>query len=681
MSNRYSIDAQGYEESSEGEEDLVYSEGQGVSDHDRDLLRADKEVLKALSQKGRSSPKIKSFLPKPKRKVKFGGEYQQLGKTSEEGTGSSKGGGSGGGRRFESMRYGDEEDEFSDNSDIEIDVPRRRRRNKNAGRRLHILLAVLLLLAGFLFVSHFMDPKEDKKSSNNAPKHRPDQKKILNNGTHDFYPSTIIVSLDGFHPHYVNKDLTPNLHDLYTNHASAPYMIPSFPSSTFPNHWSLVTGLYPSNHGIVGNTFYDPILKKQFFNTKPGQSLQLEWWGGEPIWQTAAGQHVKTAVHMWPGSEAPWEKGAPIEVDKYNGTEKLDRKANSVLKWLDRGDLDKRPELMLTYVPTVDSVGHKYGISGPELKKALKDVDEFVGYFQKGLKERHLDDIVNLVIVSDHGMAPTSNDRIVYLEDLVDLDKIDHVDGWPLVGLRPKDPSDVKPMYDAIKEHRQSNDSTAWDVYLHDEFPPEWHFGGSGGEYSHRIADLWLVPHVGWSITTRKQMQKMKGVYKPFGVHGYNNTEVLMRALFTATGPYFKEHRKYEPFENVNVYHILCDTLGIEPASHDGHESISKTLSPLPDDWVDTVSYPDVAFDTEILKIDSTYDALYSQHLKNATNQHGVSTHAMKEPETNTNEPQDGPLDLDDDNDDKQEGWIDWFKGHWDSVKSWVSSKIHNNDN
>jgi hypothetical protein len=209
MSNRYSIDAQGYEESSEGEEDLVYSEGQGVSDHDRDLLRADKEVLKALSQKGRSSPKIKSFLPKPKRKVKFGGEYQQLGKTSEEGTGSSKGGGSGGGRRFESMRYGDEEDEFSDNSDIEIDVPRRRRRNKNAGRRLHILLAVLLLLAGFLFVSHFMDPKEDKKSSNNAPKHRPDQKKILNNGTHDFYPSTIIVSLDGFHPHYVNKDPNP----------------------------------------------------------------------------------------------------------------------------------------------------------------------------------------------------------------------------------------------------------------------------------------------------------------------------------------------------------------------------------------------------------------------------------------------------------------------------------------
>ncbi|CAN3363305.1 ectonucleotide pyrophosphatase/phosphodiesterase 1 [Diutina catenulata] len=429
------------------------------------------------------------------------------------------------------------------------------------------------------------------------------------NGSHTFQATTILISLDGFHPHYISRDVTPVLHDVYTNGYSSPYLTPSFPSSTFPNHWTLVTGLYPGDHGIVGNTFWDP-KEGQFVNVDPKRgALDPKFWkGGEPIWTTAKRQGLKTAVHMWPGSEVP-EVGAEWH-DKYNASETLSAKVDQIMAWLDADD-DTRPQLVLAYVPTVDTYGHRYGISGPDLEQALREVDSFVGTLHFELDRRHLRGLVNVVITSDHGMAPTSKDRLLMLEDLVNMTSVDHVDGWPLYGLRPKEGVDVKEMADSIRAKiADKGQQDHYDVFLKEDIPEQYNYGAKSA-FADRIAPLWIFPHVGYSVSTHERMAKNGGELKPVGVHGYNNTELLMRAIFMAEGPYFSSNRyplKMEPFENTNVYAVVCDSLGLNPAPNNG----TRVLTRLPSGWHDESVYPGLDFEVEhLVHTNNTYDYLY----------------------------------------------------------------------
>ncbi|KAI5955065.1 hypothetical protein KGF54_001626 [Candida jiufengensis] len=450
-------------------------------------------------------------------------------------------------------------------------------------------------------------------------------KTIYSNSTHEFYKTTIVVSLDGFHPHYINPHDTPTLHNMLIEDFGAPYMIPSFPSSTFPNHWTLVTGLYPSEHGIVGNTFWDPQLNKQFINTNPEVGgLDPDFWkGGEPIWQTAAKQNLKSAVHMWPGSEVPGV-GPEHDFDRFNGSELLSLKVDRVMGWLDR-DIESRPELILTYVPTVDEYGHKCGISGVELTQSLTYVDNFIQLMRQELENRNLQNIVNLVVVSDHGMAPTANDRLVYLDDLVDLKKIEHIDGWPLIGLRPKSDENVDDIINEINNNinkLDSNLSKNYNIYKMENIPKKFKYGGelNNHKYNYRLAPIWIFPDVGYAITTHEQMDKMGNVYKPKGVHGFDNSHLLMRAIFLASGPYFNENfksQKIKPFPNINIYNLICDSLDLIPAPNNGTSFNLVYNEKLPETWQDKLTFPNLPFDVEhIVRNNATYDQLWRQRLK-----------------------------------------------------------------
>ena len=512
-------------------------------------------------------------------------------------------------------------DFFDIDDDDETDLPRRelrdyaiRRINQKLNRTILVFAAALVLLLLLFFWRQ--RPRLQKTG---------DTLHVLSNGTHTFRPSTVLVSLDGFHPHYISAETTPALHRMMIEEYGAPYMTPSFPSSTFPNHWTLVTGLYPADHGIVGNTFFDPRLQRQFINTNPLYGLDPDFWrGGQPIWTTAALQGVKSAVHMWPGSEVPTiGDNGPIAVDHFNGTEPLAAKVDRVMGWLDLED-QKRPELVLTYVPTIDQYGHRYGVSGAELEDALLRVDAFVAQMAAALAERNLTHIVNLVVVSDHGMAPTSNERLLFLDDVVDTAKIGHVDGWPLYGLRPKKEYSVDSIYEDISNNMAKLGIHNFTLYRVEDMPREWNFGGQEKDhlFNYRLAPLWIVPDVGYSITTHKQFEENDKQYKPKGVHGYNNSHMLMRALFVAQGPYFDsrlgEKKKVLPFANTDVYNIVCESIGINPAPSNGTSQGARGYAIsseqlLPDDWTDEVSYPDVPFDFDHLVRNATVDALWGR--------------------------------------------------------------------
>jgi predicted AlkP superfamily pyrophosphatase or phosphodiesterase len=379
---------------------------------------------------------------------------------------------------------------------------------------------------------------------------------MLSNGTALFGPTTILISLDGFRADFLNRGLTPRLKAFIEEGISPPYMTPSFPSVTFPNHYTLATGLYPESHGVVGNTFWDAELQEEFYYTK-SSAMQSKWWGGEPIWVTAENHGIRAAIHMWPGSEAHIMDVEPAFLDPYNGKEPLPNKVTRVLGLLDKPGLESetedangmRPQLIAAYVPNVDSDGHKYGPNSTEIRTTISDVDNMLDQLFQGLEARNLTKIINVVVVSDHGMATTDTNRLIQLEDIVNRSLIEHTDGWPLYGLRPKDSSRLQELYNSLSSQAAKNPN--FDVYLRDgDMPARYHFSKN-----ERIAPLWIVPKTGWAIVTKEEFDvadaKQKGlVYHPRGLHGYDHEHPLMRAIFVARGPAFPHegNSRVEPF-------------------------------------------------------------------------------------------------------------------------------------
>ncbi|KAL9064860.1 MAG: hypothetical protein Q9161_008602 [Pseudevernia consocians] len=548
-----------------------------IAEHDRGLLDEEEEREKLLAAGGAQKVPSKGFFGRRKKDKKLEeielNENEWKRRRSHKTRREKKGGGKDeeGELLYEMEEGGETYDTSSQASSSSADLDKLNLAHSSMSKRRkwalwHIIaISIAALFAALSFGAY-------KVTRNSRPPHL----SLLSNGTSTFAPTTILISLDGFRADFLTRGVTPTLNQFIAEGVSPKYMKPSFPSVTFPNHYTLVTGLYPESHGVVGNTFWDPHLKAEFHYTDPARSMQPKWWaGGEPLWVTAEKQNVKAAIHMWPGSEAGVEYGATY-VDKFNGSEVLSRKTERILSLLDLPSIENelvsklRPQFIAAYVPNVDHMGHKFGPNSTEVWDTISDVDLMLHGIFTGLEERNLTSLVNVVVVSDHGMATTSTDRLIQLDDLIDLDLVEHIDGWPLYGLRPKDPIDLRGLYDRLLVESQSNGN--FEVYLKENMPERYHFSKND-----RIAPLWVIPNTGWAIVHKEDFDveeaKAKGeTYNPKGLHGYDHEHPLMRAIFVARGPAFphKPNSKLENFQNTEVYNIVCDSLGIEPKPNNG---------------------------------------------------------------------------------------------------------------
>ncbi|KAI2619624.1 ectonucleotide pyrophosphatase/phosphodiesterase family member 3 [Hypoxylon sp. NC1633] len=500
---------------------------------------------------------------------------------------------------------------------------------------------------------------------------------LASNGTALFLPTTLIISLDGFRADFLTRGLTPRLNAFIKEGVSPLYMTPSFPSVTFPNHYTLATGLYPESHGIVGNTFWDPDLEGEFYYTDPNRSLDPKWWGGEPFWVTAEEQGVRTAIHMWPGSEAHIMRMEPSFLDRYNGKEKLPKKVDRILEFLDKPGVedpdadpkDVRPQIIAAYVPNVDADGHTYGPNSTEIRSTISDVDTMLDQLFHGLEERNLTNIVNVIIVSDHGMATTDVSRMIQIEDLVDMEKVEHLDGWPLVGIRPKNPDDLQVLYEQATEKVKSNPN--FDVYLRDKDMPErYHFSNN-----RRIAPLWIVPKTGWAIVERSEFDiaeaKAKNlVYHPRGLHGYDHEHPLMRAIFVARGPAFphQPHSKVEVFQNINVYNILCDSIGMTAMPNNGTLHLPLKVVGLHDPNT-VLDEPADPVPTQAAEEDVATGAMSILPVETSTEVPQPSSTVGVDPVVDTPEEQDPPPQDDDEAKDEGSSW-------WQDAWGWVKDKF-----
>ena len=374
----------------------------------------------------------------------------------------------------------------------------------------------------------------------------------------------ILVSIDGFRWDYLQKDPCPELRQLAAEGVHARRMNSSFPSLTFPNHYTLVTGLRPEHHGIVANTFREPGRADPFKYTSHESSIDPAWWaGGEPVWITAERQGVRSACFFWPGSEAENHGRRPSFYRQFDKHLTCDQRVDGLLEWLALPP-EKRPRLATLYFDVVDSAGHTFGPDAPETAAAIATVDAALGRLRAGLAKLGLRDRTDLVLVSDHGMEPVSADRTILLDDFVPLESIDVDFAGPVAGLRPKSgtPAELVARFRGRDPHLQ-----AW---LRDEVPERLHYRASN-----RIAPVVLCADPGWMITTRDFLRVRRATFER-GAHGFDPDSVNMGALFIAHGPSFRRGHEFAGVDNIHVYNLLCAALGLKPAPNDGDDRLVR---------------------------------------------------------------------------------------------------------
>ncbi|KAI8992157.1 alkaline-phosphatase-like protein [Mycotypha africana] len=451
----------------------------------------------------------------------------------------------------------------------EPDISHIEEESEDHRKRQKLVVIAVITVACILFISGAALGHRINDDDNKEPR--------WSNGTHTFAPTVILISLDGVVNHDLQLHRTPVLTQIGREGGKAKYMIPSFPPITFPNHWSLVTGLYPEAHGIVGNYFYDTQLNDTFYYKSPDRSWDSKWWGGEPIWITAVKQNKKSGVIMWPGCSTDFNGLTPTYSVAYSDYVTTDEKVNQVFDWLDL-PLEDRPQFIGVYVPQIDQAGHAYGPYANETMTQLSLADKSIGRLLEGLEQRNLTDIVNIMIVSDHGMSATDKSRLIYYDDVLtkeELDMIWRIEAEPTLAIRPRpylnESEAVEVLYQAfqrLKLHQRklSKDKKAhFEVYKREEFPTRFHFN----QLVNRIPPLLAVPDSGWNFVTRKRYDPDRGLeYQPKGVHGYDNQSPDSRAIFVAKGPAFRAGELLEPFWNVELYNVMTRILYLNPAQN-----------------------------------------------------------------------------------------------------------------
>jgi predicted AlkP superfamily pyrophosphatase or phosphodiesterase len=374
-------------------------------------------------------------------------------------------------------------------------------------------------------------------------------------------PYVILISFDGFRYDYVSKFNLPNFKEIISQGASAE-LIPSFPSKTFPNHYTLVTGLYPGHHGLVDNYFYDPQLKVKYSMRDPKMVKNPAFYGGTPLWQLAQQQGLKSASFFWVGSETPVQGIFPTYYVPFNEPYPNKKRVDQAVSWLQLPQ-NERPHFISVYFSLVDHAGHDFGPSSEELKKSVIEADSIVGDLRNKLKSLNLP--VNLIIVSDHGMMDmkAGGGTFITLSKLFDTKNKSVIfsNGGTQVQLFTKN---TDSLYNILKRKEEH-----FKVYKKSEVPARWNYD------SDRSGDLLMVIDPGFYFQVNEKQSNEASEYPSWGTHGFDPALVKdMRGIFYAIGPNVKSGVILQPFENIHVYPFVAKILGLKIPPVDGKEKV-----------------------------------------------------------------------------------------------------------
>lgn len=377
-------------------------------------------------------------------------------------------------------------------------------------------------------------------------------------------PKLLLISIDGLRADMLDRGLTPNLQRIIDDGVRARWMTPSYPSLTFPNHYTIVTGLRPDHHGIINNSMDDAALGRFALHDREAVTLS-GWWGGEPIWVGAENVGVRTATTSWPGSEAEIDGTRPSQWRVYDAKEPLQQRAQTVLDWLSQTDADA-PRLTTLYMENVDKAGHNFGPESAQYADAIRHADQIIGQVLDGLEQRGLAATTNVIVVSDHGMASVPEGQVIATESMADPSLARNVSQGQSVGFAPVAGRERQAEHALLGRHAH------YECWKKQNLPSRWQYG------SHpRIPPIVCQMDEGWDALAAEKITKRD--HQDRGSHGYDNALPSMRAVFVARGPSFHQGLVIDGFDNVDVYPLLAHLLQVPAAPNDGNaETLQKTL-------------------------------------------------------------------------------------------------------
>ena len=364
---------------------------------------------------------------------------------------------------------------------------------------------------------------------------------------------TVIISLDGLRWDYLDTYDVPFMNQLAREGVKA-VMQPSFPSKTFPNHYTLATGLTPDHHGIITNTFWDREKGVEFSLSNKVTRADSRYYGGDPVWLTAKHQGVKTATVFWVGSDVAVQGEYPTYWRDYQ-TEQLDfeGRVDEIIRLLKLPEAD-RPHLVMAYFEEPDRSGHNYGPMNRMTRLAVENVDLLLSKLWARIQLLPFAEKVNFIITGDHGMASVDPKRFVDIDDVLPKEWYERFcNDYPTL-IYASAPQYVDSIYNALQavDHIRAWKKGDLPAYL-------------GYGTNKNMGDVVVLPDVGW-LFADKPSKKQRGS------HGFDHTAADMQVGFRAIGPDFKAgYEKPERFRNVCVYPLLCYLLGVTPSPNDGN--------------------------------------------------------------------------------------------------------------
>lgn len=361
---------------------------------------------------------------------------------------------------------------------------------------------------------------------------------------------TVIVSLDGFRWDYPTMYETPNLDRMAEDGVKA-VMLPSYPASTFPNHYTLATGLVPDHHGIINNTFWDTKNRRHYSMGDSVTRNNPGYYLGEPIWLTAQKQGVKTGCIYWVGSDIAIKGSFPTYHRAWSAKPFLtfEQRIDSAITWLQKPE-EERPRLLMLYFEEPDGCGHRHGPDSKKTGLVVHRMDSLMGVLRAKIESLPIADCINLIVTSDHGMTEINTERIVNMKQYLKPEWCEIISGRTPTSIFSK-AGYRDSIYNALKKVEHIR------VWKKEEVPAELNYGSSD-----RIGDLVVAPELGWQFTDVARPSK--------GAHGYFPQDSDMQVIFRAIGPDFKKGYTATGFVNVDIYSLLAHLLGIVPEETDG---------------------------------------------------------------------------------------------------------------
>ncbi|MFD2033617.1 ectonucleotide pyrophosphatase/phosphodiesterase [Belliella marina] len=375
----------------------------------------------------------------------------------------------------------------------------------------------------------------------------------------------ILISLDGYRFDYTERFQPENISRFIENGTAATSMIPSFPTKTFPNHYSIATGMKPENHGLVNNSFFDP-SKNTVYSIRDRSIVEDGYWyGGTPLWVLAEQNGMKAASYYFVGSEADIQGIRPSYYKNYDGGVSNLTRVSKVFEWLELPS-EERPRLITLYFSDMDDVGHAYGPSNDsELSKKLNKLDRELGALFEGLKSIDLD--INVFLVSDHGMVDVPRQNLLNLDKITENIAGRIVNNGALAHVYLDNPLELEQVYLDLKMIEGPFDV----VKVKDK-----QYYKNTDSYANRLGELLVIPDLGFYLATSSDMMKYQNraammKTEVFGEHGFSPEYKEMHAIFYANGPQVCEGMKIDSFQNIHVYPMIANLLGLPmPEGIDG---------------------------------------------------------------------------------------------------------------